>query len=215
MARLSFRQRQRKVSLAKWSKVDWSKQDCVLADELRVNAETIRQVRQQLAAPKPTHPKRRRKTTRALQWGKDNLDKLKGFSGAELQRKYGLKDSWRHPPLYWFLKPFLRNTIHATKHPWGRMDFHLPNGDLARIWRVPYSQVASHRSENRRSRPRWRRKPESAGIIFRRQRQLLAYLRAMKAEEKKAARYFAQVAEAARAAKQEPLASPLRGYLSD
>jgi hypothetical protein len=37
----------------------------------------------------------------------------------------------------------------------------------------------------------------------------------VKAEEKKAARYFAQVAEAARAAKQKPLASPFPDALSD
>jgi hypothetical protein len=34
MARLSTCQLQRRPFLAKWSKVDWSKQDCELADEM-------------------------------------------------------------------------------------------------------------------------------------------------------------------------------------
>ena len=195
--------------------MDWSKQDCELAGELGVNAETIRQAPQQIAAPKPTPPKRRRKTIQALQWGKDNLDKLKGLSAAELQRKYGLKGSWRNTPLYSFLKPFLRNTRKATKYPWDRMDFHLPVGDLARIWRVPYIQAVSHRSAKRRSRPRQCRTRGNAGIPVRGRLKVPACLRTVKAEEKKAARYFAQVAEAARAAKTESLASPFPAALSD
>jgi hypothetical protein len=46
MARLSFRQLQRKAFLAKWSKVDWSKQNCELADQKGLSGERIRQIRQ-------------------------------------------------------------------------------------------------------------------------------------------------------------------------
>jgi hypothetical protein len=215
MARLSFRQRQRKVFLAKWSKVDWSKQNCVLAGEFGLTQERVSGIRKQLAAPKPTYPKRRRKTTQALQWAEDNLDKLKGLSGAELQREYGLKDSRRRNPLYSFLKPFLRNTRHATKYPWDLMNFHLPSGDLARIWRVPYGQVVAHRFEYRRSRPRWRLRRGSAGIQSLGRRQIQEHLLIVKAEEQKATRHFAQVSAAARAAKIESPASPFPGFRND
>ena len=193
MSRLSLRQLQHRASLAKWSKVDWSKQNVELAEETGLSQERIRQIRQELGASKPAHPHRPRKTTQALQWAKDNLDKLKGLSGAELQRKYGLNNYWRHSPLHSFLKPFLRNGNLDTKHPWDRMNFSLPNGDLARIWGPPYSQVASYRYEKRRSRPRWRSKRGSEGIQFTGRGQLQAYHRAVKAEEQNAARYFAQV----------------------
>ena len=192
MARLSFRQLQRKTFLAKWSKVDWSKQDCELAAEMGLSGERIRQIRQQLGAPKPTHPHRRRTTRQALEWAKDNLDKLEGLSWAELQRKHGLTNYWRRSPLHSFLRPFLRNGSHATKHPWDSMSFSLPNGDLARIWRLQYSQVASHRSDNQRGRSRWRLKLESVCLRFRGRGQLQAYHQAVEAEERNAARYFAQ-----------------------
>ena len=85
------RQLQREAFLAKWSKVDWSKQNCELADEMGLSRERIRQIRQEVGASKPTHLHRRiRKSAQALQWAKDNLEKLRGLSLAELGRKYGL-----------------------------------------------------------------------------------------------------------------------------
>ena len=88
MTRLLYSQLRRKAFLAKWSKVDWSKLNCELADETGLSRERIRQIRQRVGAPKPTHRSRRRKTAKALQWAKDNLEKLKGLSKAELTRKY-------------------------------------------------------------------------------------------------------------------------------
>ena len=120
MARLSARQLQRDAFLAKWSKVDWSKQNCELAVEMGLSGERIRQVRKQLGAPQPTHPNRWRKTTQALQWAKDNLDNLKGLTWSELQRKYGLGDYWESSPLHSFLKPFLQE---KRKNPWAQIRF--------------------------------------------------------------------------------------------
>jgi hypothetical protein len=115
--------------------VDWSKQNCELADETSLSRERIRQIRQQLGAPKPAHRhSRMRKSARALQWAKDNLEKLKGSSIAELGRKHGLS-RWRGSAVYQFLKPFLRDG--RRKHRWGLMNFSLPNRDLERIWRLP------------------------------------------------------------------------------
>jgi hypothetical protein len=192
MTLLRYRQLQRKALLAKWSKVDWSKSNAELADAAGLSRERLRQIRQRVGAPKPTHLHHRvRKSAEALQWAKDNLEKLKGLSLSELGRKYGLS-RWQGSAVYQFLKPFLRNGRHATKHPWDLMNFSLPNGDLARIWRLPYSQVASHRSDNQRGRSRWRLKLESVCLRFRGRGQLQAYHRAVKAEERNAARHFAQ-----------------------
>jgi hypothetical protein len=192
MARLSRRQLQRKAFLAKWTKVDWSKQNCELADETGLSGERIRQIRQQLGAPKPTHPDRKRKTRQAMQWAKDNLEGLKGLTPEELRRKYGLSRHWQSGPLYPFLKPFLRDGGLKRKHPWGRMNFRLPNRDLARIWRLPPNQVSKNRLKKQRPPPTWRCKPGSAGIQFSGRGQPQAYQRAVKAEERKAARYLAQ-----------------------
>ena len=153
MARLSFQQRQRKAFLAKWSKVDWSKSNAELADEAGLSRERIRKIRQRVGAPKPTHRhSRMRKTAQALQWAKDNLDKLKGLSRAELARKYGLS-RWRGSALYQFLKPFLRNG--RRKHRWDLMNFRLPNRDLERIWRLPCNMVGAHRFRKQLQRPTW------------------------------------------------------------
>ena len=190
MARLSARQLQRNAFLAKWSKVDWSKQNCELADEMGLSGERIRQIRQQLGVPNPTHPDRKHKTRQALQWAKCNLDELKGLSPAELGRKYGLSIRWRGGPLYLFLKPYLRDV--KRKHPWDRMNFLLPNRDLARIWRLPPNLVSKHRLKKQRPPPTWRCKTGRGGIQFSRRAKVQAYRRAVKAEEWNAARYFAQ-----------------------
>jgi hypothetical protein len=192
MTCLSARQLQRNAFLAKWSKVDWSRQNVELADEMGLSPERIRQIRARLGAPNPTHPDRKRITRQTLQWAKDNLDGLKGLTWAELQRRYGLGDYWRRSPLYSFLKPFLRDGKRIRKHPWDLMNFRLPNGDLARVWRLRYDLVASGRFWHRRPLARWRFKAGSGGIQFNRREQLEAYHRALKAEEQNAARYFAQ-----------------------
>jgi hypothetical protein len=184
------RQLQREAFLAKWSKVDWSKQNCELADEMGLSRERIRQIRQEVGASKPTHLHRRiRKSAQALQWAKDNLEKLRGLSLAELGRKYGLSRG-QGSAVYQFLKPFLRDG--RRKHPWDLMNFRLPNRDLERIWRLPFNMAGPHRVRKQLQQPKWyfgrgRRYKHFSG-----QGQLKAYRRAMKAEERNAAWYFAQ-----------------------
>jgi hypothetical protein len=189
MARLSARQLQRNAFLAKWSKVDWSKQNCELAGEIGLSGERIRQIRQRLGAPNASHHNRKRNTRQALQWAKGNLDELKGLSPAELGRKYGLSTGWRSGPLYLFLKPFLRNSKRMP--PWDRMNFRLPNRDVARIWRLPPNLVSKHRLKKLHLSPTWRCKTGTGGIQFSGRAQVQAYHRAVKAEKRQAARYFA------------------------
>jgi len=192
MTGLSPRQLQRRAFLAKWSKVDWSKQNSELADEMGFSRERIRQIRQKVSAPQSPHHGRLRKSAAALQWAKDNLDKLKGLSAAELGRKYGLGPHWKHGPLYPFLKPFLRDGRLIRKHRWDLMNFRLPDRDLERIWRVPRNMVASYRWRNQRPPPAWCFRHGRRATQLSRREQLPAYRRNVKAEDRKAARYFAQ-----------------------
>ena len=154
--------------------------------------ERIRQVRQLLGAPKPSHPHRPRKCAEALQWAKDNLEKLIGMSAAQLRREHGLTLGWRSGPLFDFLKPFLRDGRIIRKHRWDLMNFRLPNRDLRRIWRLPYNMPQGYRQRRRRPPPTWHVKPGKGGIQFSGPADRQAYQRAVKAEERKAARCFAQ-----------------------
>jgi len=186
----SRQQLRRKAFLAKWSAVDWSKQNTELGAEMGLSRERIRQIRQLVGAPKSPYHGRMRKSAEALQWAKDNLDKLKGLSGAELGRKYGLMPHWRGGLLYQFLKPVLRDGRLIRKHRWGMMNFRLPNRDLERIWRLPNNTAGSYRRRNQRPPPRWsfkRGHPQFSG-----RGQLKAYHQAVKAEERNSARHFAQ-----------------------
>ena len=143
MNRLPPRQLRGKAFLAKWSKVDWSKRDIELAEKADLSRERIRQIRQQLGAPKPSGYRRMRRTIAALRWAKENLDQIKGLSGTELRRKYGLRPLWKAGPLAAFLKPFLRDGRLTPKHRWDLMNFNLPSRDLQRIWRLPHNLAAS------------------------------------------------------------------------
>jgi hypothetical protein len=184
------RQRLRgKAFLAKWSAVDWSKQNSELADQTGLSRERIRQIRQLVGAPKSRHHGRMRKSTAALQWAKDNLDKLKGLSAAEVVRKYGLSPYWRGSSLHQFLKPFLRNGNLIRKHQWHLMNFRLPNRDLESIWRLPPKTAAACRRQNQHPQPTWPfygTYPQFSG-----RGQLQAYHRAVKTEQRNAAKYFA------------------------
>ena len=187
---LSRRQPRREAFLTKWSKVDWSKQDVELAEDMGRSRERIRQIRQRLGAPQLAHPRRRRRTVAALKWAKDNLDKLEGLSGAEAGRRYGLSPHWRDGPLYRFLRPVLRDGIRIRKHRWDLMNFGLPSGDLEGIWRLPRNSAGSYRLRNRLPPPAW--SFQGGHPHFRGRGGLRAYLRAVRAEERKAARYFAR-----------------------
>jgi hypothetical protein len=192
MTRLSPRQFRHKAFLARWSKVDWSKQNCELVDETGLSKERIRKIREEVGAPKPLHHGRRRKTAQLLQWAKDNLDELKGMTAVELGRKYGLRSQWRNAAPYPFLKPFLRDGRLNRKHPWDRMNLQLPDRDLQRIWRLPRNMAGAYRYRKKGPRPKWRSKPGKGCIRFKRREQLEAYHRAVRAEEQNAERYFAQ-----------------------
>jgi hypothetical protein len=128
----------------------------------------------------------------ALRWAEENLDELKGLSGAELGRKYGLRPQWKAGPLGAFLKPFLRDGRLSPKHRWDLMNFKLPSRDLERIWRLPRNLAAGYRWTRRLPPPKWRYKPESVRLRFKGRRQLQAYHQTVKTEERKAARHFAQ-----------------------
>jgi len=58
--------------LSTWVAVDWSKQDIVIAEEMKVSRERVRKVRQILGAPKPKMARRRRQ--RLHPWQKMNFD---------------------------------------------------------------------------------------------------------------------------------------------
>ena len=178
----------RKALFDKWRAVDWSRQDVELADKTGLSPERIRQIRHNIGAPRAPHHGRSRQSLRTLQWAKDNLHLLKGRSRQELRREYGLACS-RRSALTRLLKPFLRNGCLDTLHPWGRMNFALSSRDLERIWRLPYNIASTYRWRKQRPRPRWSfvgKHPRFGG-----RKELRAYRRAVAAEERKAAKYFA------------------------
>jgi hypothetical protein len=189
----SRRELRRAPYLAKWRSWDWSKQDVELASEAGLSKERIRQIRQLLGAPRsPYHgsyPASRRQNIITLQWAAENLDRLRGLSGAEVERKYGFK---RYLHVYTFLKAkgILRNGNLIRKFRWGLMNFELPNGVLQRIWKLPLYRATTYRSRKRLPAPKWTLTGGLAAL--QRRGELRAYNRAVQAEERKAAKYFAE-----------------------
>ena len=197
LSKPSCRELQRARYLAQWRAVDWTKQDVELAREMGLSRERIRQIRQLLGVPQSPHhgsySAYRHRNALALQWAAENLDRLEGMSGEEVRRKHGFP---RHFQVYEFLraKGVLRNGNRIRKYRWSLMNFELPNGALQRIWKLPRYRATTYRSRKHLPAPKW----SLAGGLgaLQRRGELRAYHRAVKAEERKAARYFAQ-AEAA------------------
>jgi len=178
---------------AKWRSWDWSKQDIELARETGLSRERIRQIRLLLGIPKSPHhgsrPASRRQYALALQWAAENLDRLRGLSAAEVERKYGHK---RHSRVCVFLKTkgVLRDGNLLRKYRWDLMNFELPNGVLQRIWKLPSYRATTYRSRKCLPAPRWNLIGGRAALP--RRGELRAYHRAVQAEERKAAKYFAE-----------------------
>ena len=182
----------REPNLAKWRSWDWSKQDVELARETGLSRERIRQIRQLLGVPKsPRHWNRRasrRQNELALQWAAENLDRLSGLSWAEVERKYGFK---RNSHVFAFLKAkgVLRNGHLICKHRWDLMNFELPSSVLERIWKLASDMAGAYRYRKRLGAPKWILTGGLAAL--QRRGALRAYNRAVQAEERKAAKYFA------------------------
>jgi len=124
-----------------------------------------------------------------VQWAAENLERLRGLSGAELKRKYGFAQDSR---VYAFLKAkgVLRDGHLIRKYRWDLMNFELPNGVLQRIWKLPLCRATHYRSEKRLPASRWTLIRGRAARP--RGGELRAYHRAVQAEEQKAAQYFAE-----------------------
>ena len=178
-------------NLAKWRSWDWSKQDVELAGETGRTRERIRQIRQLLGAPRSPHHGRRLaghcQTRLALEWVAENLARLKGLSREEVRRKYGFPKNSR---VFEFLKAkgVLRDGL--RKYRWELMNFDLPNSVLQRIWKMPLNVAADHRYRKHLPPPKW--SLASGLAVLQRRGELQAYQRAVQAEERKAARYFAR-----------------------
>jgi hypothetical protein len=194
----SQRELAHKASLAKWAKWDWTKRNFELADETHLSRERISQIRKMVGAPKPKGPRQARHTVAALRWATENLDRLEGLSQAEVGRKYGLNLQWSAGPIVAFLRPLLRDGNRFQKHRWDLMNFQLPSRDLDRVWKLPYNLAAYYRWHKGLPRPRWRYRPQLELLQFKGRRRLPAYRRAVMAEERRAARWFAQVGNAPR-----------------
>ncbi len=193
MNRLLYTQFRRKAFLAKWSKLDWSKSNSELADKAGLSRERLRQIRQAVGVPKPAHRHRRvAKSAKVMRWAKDNLEKLKELSGAELRRKYGL-GFWRGTAIHQFLRPYLRDG--RRKHRWDLMDFRLPNHDLERIWRLPHNSAGARRCGKHLPQSTWYFRLGRGHRRLGGRGQFEAYRRAVKAEQRKAARYFARTGD--------------------
>ncbi len=188
-----LRSKFREPYLAKWRSWDWAKQDVELARETGLSRERLRQIRRLLGVPRPPHhgsrPASRRQNALALQWAAENLDRLKGLSAAEVERKYGFK---QHLPVYALLKAkgVLRDARLIREYRWSLMKFELPDGGLQRIWKLPLYRATRYRSEKRLPAPRWNLIGGRAALP--RGGELRAYNRAVQAEERKAAKYFTE-----------------------
>jgi len=181
----------REPNLAKWRSWDWTKQDAELARETGLTRERIRQIRRLLGAPKSLHhnrhPTQSRQTLIKLQWAAENLDRLKGLTVTEMEREYGI---YSQSPVLRFLRAqgVLRHG--CFKHPWHLMNFELPSGVLERIWKLASRLAAKYRYQKRLTAPKWALFGGLAAL--QRRGQLRAFNRAVRAEERKAAKYFAE-----------------------
>ncbi len=184
----SRRQIRHAAWVAKWRAVDWTRQNVELAAETGLTHERIRQIRQILGVRRSPRHWRHRATAAVLEWVRNNAGKLRGLTAEEAREKYGLH-IYPGSPLQKYLKTHRLLRDARCKHPWKQMNFALPNCELDRIWRLSRNLSASHRWLAGLPPGRWQ---ITAGLDpLRKRGQLRAYLRAVKAEERKAERYYA------------------------
>src|SRR2546430_12398871 len=139
---------------AGWKRVDWRKQDGVIAQTMEIPGDRVRQVRKMLGAPPPANPYRHRVTNARLATVEARRAELKGLNLKNAARLLGFKNS-PSPAVLQMLKDSHLVVDGRRKHPWSKMNFELPNMTLERIWKLPEQKAAHYRYLNRLGKPRW------------------------------------------------------------
>ena len=132
--------------------IDWRKPNILLADDLGVSGERVRQLRVQHAAPAPLFSNIPRKKAvrywsilekRILLKGLPEryASQLLGFNVCENQavRRFARK----HAGTSW------------AKHPWNLMNWRLPDSILGPIWDVKPRVISVKRAKQERGKARW------------------------------------------------------------
>ena len=160
--------------------VDWRKPNNLLALELRITGERVRQMRAERNAPEPLFTDI---WTRHVQqcwiiWTKRRVIAGLPPKLAEKHLRFPLPAGSR---VLLFAKEHAGLMDRNGKHPWQRMNWALPTADLARIWQIPKSKVQVHRSKSKLRKPQWH--PQKTA-----DKNQPAYRKAFAVEKKKAAR---------------------------
>lgn len=142
--------RQRKID---WENVDWEKNDILIAEEVGVTREYVRQVRLAQGRDK----------SKFHGVNRNFYDFSNLFSG---RKTLTLKEAQETAP--WIKEcsfrkycaalniEIPRSSYHEPRHPWDQMNFQLPNSILSQIWNTTISTISSYRSRHLKSRPLFR-----------------------------------------------------------
>src|ERR1051326_1168800 len=176
-----YKHRVRPSLLTTFKGVDWKKRDSVIASELGVSRQRVEQVRKLVGAPRSPDHNGCQAILRKIEFLEQNAPRLAGMRWGDVYAILGgtANVAPRKGQVYHHWKRYLA----APKHPWGLLNFSLPNSVLARIWRISPGAVRIERWSKKRPAARWR--TNTHGL-----QQLKAYRAAVQREEKKARRFF-------------------------
>jgi len=174
-------------SVAKWKAVDWSKQNVVIAQELGCSQSGVGMMRKKLGAPAPVTRRMRRSTRTQIDSLKSKVAALRGLSANKAGKVLGFSLHGRA-----VRESFQRSggvLAPWPKHPWEKMNFDLPDRDLVKIWKLPRHAASAHRCNKGLSPAKWRFLRAQTVALDRRGR-YTGYRNAVKAEKKKAAKFY-------------------------
>lgn len=134
--------------------IDWRKPNNLIALELRVTRERVRQMREERCAPEPLFTHIPAKSVRQcwIIWQKRRV--IAGLPPRLAEKHLGFElpsDS----RLLVFAQQHAGLMDRNGKYPWQKMNWALPTVDLARIWGMKRSQVQVHRSKNGLPKAKW------------------------------------------------------------
>lgn len=176
--------------LVRFKGVDWTKQDIIIATELGCSRERVRQVRKALGLPKS--PNNGKCDSPIKDWMLAHMADSGTMTAAEVAAELGIREGHARDAArnYGFkLAPA------ATVRPWELFDWRLPNSVLKDIWHMkdPPSNGHGHIVAIKRwalnvELPHWRMKPVAIAVV-------IDFQRAVRAQQKVAARWFAEQAD--------------------
>ena len=137
------------------AQIDWRKPNNLLAEELQLSGERVRQLRVEQNAPAPLLSNLALKHVRHRWAILEKQQAIRGLQPKSASVVLGFDLSANKSAARFARQHGMVVQKRMSQHPWSFLNWKLPDSDLGRIWRIKPKVVSVARAKQKRGRAEW------------------------------------------------------------